>query len=122
MRDHVQRAEVLRYPILRDQPGSRGLPERRQRMAEIAHFGLELQRPVPNSEHFEPPVDVAAAIAARCLMKLAHRKKNFSSRLMKLFGNLAAGCAAPHNQDRARWQLPWIAIVARVNLKYVDGQ
>jgi hypothetical protein len=55
-------------------------------------------------------------------MKLAHRKKNFSSRLVQLFGNLAAGCAAPNDQNRSRWQLPWIAIVARVNLKYVGGQ
>jgi hypothetical protein len=89
---------------------------------EIAHFGLKLQRPVPNSEHCEPPVDVAVAIPARRLMKLAHRKKNFSSRLMQLFGNLTAGCAAPNNQNRSRWQLPWIAIVTRVNLKYVGGQ
>src|SRR5205823_3809625 len=85
--------------------------------AEISDLGLKLKRPMPDSQHLEPPVDVPSAIAPRRLMKASCGKVNLPSGLMEFFGNLRTGCAATYHQHCSGRRLAGIAIASRVNLK-----
>src|SRR4029450_9749921 len=87
---------------------------------EVPYLGLKLQRPMPDSEHLKPPVDIPASIAPWRLMKTSRGKINLPSGLMQLLGNLATRRPTTYDQHCSGSQLAGVAIVSGVNLKQLD--
>ena len=77
---------------------------------------------VQPTKHLSPKDEILAPIPTRTTPSATNTQEDLAATLVQFFGDLTPCISAAYNQYRARWQVIWISITARMHLNDMPGE